>query len=41
MSFLVKFSEQLEQGWSVHGAHKCASLTKGQFLRYDLGTTES
>jgi hypothetical protein len=23
-----KFSEQLEQGWSVHGVHKCASLKK-------------
>jgi hypothetical protein len=23
-----KFPEQLEQGWSVHGVHKCASLKK-------------
>jgi hypothetical protein len=38
MSFLVK---QLEQGWSVHGVHKCASLNKGQFMRNDLATSES
>jgi hypothetical protein len=41
MSFLVNFSEQLEQGWSVHGVHKCARLTKGQFMRNFLGTSES
>jgi hypothetical protein len=23
-----KFSEQLEQGWSMHGVHKCANLKK-------------
>jgi hypothetical protein len=38
---LGKISEQLEQGWSVHGVHKCASLTPGQFMRKDLGTRES
>jgi hypothetical protein len=27
-----KFSEQLEQGWSVHGVHKCASLKKANLL---------
>jgi hypothetical protein len=37
---LGKISEQLEQGWSVHGVHKCASLTSGQFMRKDLGTRE-
>jgi hypothetical protein len=34
-------AEQLEQGWSVHGIRKCARLTKGQFMRNDLGTSES
>jgi hypothetical protein len=36
-----KFSEQLEQGWSVHSVHKCSSLDKGQFMRNDLGTSKS
>jgi hypothetical protein len=36
-----KFSEQLEQGWSVHGVHRRTSLTTAQFMRNDLGTSES
>jgi hypothetical protein len=36
-----KFSEHLEQGCSVHGVHKCARLTNCQFMRNDLGTSES
>jgi hypothetical protein len=36
----AKFSEQLEQGWSVDGVHKCASMIKGQNTRNDLGTSE-
>jgi hypothetical protein len=40
MSFLVNV-KQLKQGWFVHGVQKCASLTECQFMRNDLGTSES
>jgi hypothetical protein len=40
MSFLVNV-KQIKQGWFVHGVQKCASLTECQFMRNDLGTSES